>query len=127
MDERDYLKQKFIEIEILKGKLFSYPKECSNDIIVKLCMICDEVSEVIDKGKDKILGKKDTDSKKEKHSICGCKEKNKQKHTKESKCEVCKDKKEKDKDKCKDKVCKSCNRGYYWSRELLKDLDCEDN
>lgn len=99
--QEDFLRDKFEEIEILKGKLLTYPKECGNDIILKLCMICNEIEEVLFKTK-----KKYTKSDKEKgKGICPLKEKY-------------------EKTKSKDKHKKS-TRGteYVWSREMLKDLN----
>lgn len=99
----DFLRDKFTEIEILKGKLLTYPKECGNDIIQKLCMLCEEIE-------DALYQKKKKSGKTEKvKSVCPCKEKH-EKHEKH----------EKSKDKHNNKSGGN-NRDYQWSRELLKD------
>lgn len=88
METNDFLRDKFNEIEILKGKLITYPKECSKDIISKIDTLCDEIWGHIEKGGKK--KHKDEDMGKEKNK---CKEKEK---TKE---------KSKHKEKCKDNKC----------------------
>lgn len=98
METNDFLRDKFNEIEILKGKLITYPKECSKDIISKIDMLCDEIWCHIEKsGKKK---HKDEDNDKDKNK---CKEKEKTKNKHKEKCkgnEKCNDHKyEKDKNK----------------------------
>lgn len=120
----DYLRDKFTEIEVLKGKLLTYPKECSNDIILKLCMLCDEVENMLYEKKKK-HSKPGKEVEKGK-GICKCKEKIKhEKECKEKHKEKSKEKHEEEhheKEKEKDKCCKKQTE-YHWNREMLKDLD----
>ena len=82
----EYLKEKFAEIEILKGKLLTYPKECRKEIISKLCCICEEIESYIYSDKNKKSQKMHKcckNSKKHTRQVCECKcEENKKKNNK---------------------------------------------
>lgn len=94
METNDFLRDKFNEIEILKGKLITYPKECSKDIISKIDTLCEEIFGHIEKGDKK--KHKDEDMGKEKNK---CKEKEKTKEKSKYK------EKNKDNSKCNNHKC----------------------